>query len=130
MIALDILVTAEETARLIRAAEGRTLHLRFGHDGAALHPDCEWPLPLLAEWRHAGRPHADRPLTDPRDIDYGLYRVFWRSGGSSQAAIGGDASGNLWIAPTNWLAAAPLSAEIFANIAILQGPAEWIGEGA
>lgn len=46
-------ITAEESARLIRAgrADGRVLHLRFGPDAVTLHPDCTWPLPLLAEWR-------------------------------------------------------------------------------
>lgn len=44
-------VNADETARLIREANGRILHLRFGHDAVTLHPDCKWPLALLAEWR-------------------------------------------------------------------------------
>lgn len=49
-------VTSTETARLLREADGRILHLRFGYSGAALHPDCKWPLPLLAEWRGVMEP--------------------------------------------------------------------------
>lgn len=57
MIALQspVRVTSAETARLIREAGGRILHLRFGHDAVTLHPDCKWPRPLLAKWR-AGVP--------------------------------------------------------------------------
>ncbi len=44
-------VTSTETARLIREAGGRILHLRFGYRAVTLHPDCKWPIPLLAKWR-------------------------------------------------------------------------------
>lgn len=33
----------------------------------------------------------------------GLYRVYWKSGGSSLASIGQDRFGCRWIAPCNWL---------------------------
>lgn len=33
----------------------------------------------------------------------GLYRIYWKSGGNSLAAIGRDKLGELWIAPTNWV---------------------------
>lgn len=36
-------------------------------------------------------------------VDPGLYRVFWKSGGSSLAAIGMLPNGDRWIAPTNWV---------------------------
>lgn len=36
-------------------------------------------------------------------LPLGLYRVYWRSGGSSLAAIGMSASGGRWLAPCNWL---------------------------
>ena len=32
----------------------------------------------------------------------GVYEVFWKSGGSSIAAIGMTYSGQRWLAPTNW----------------------------
>lgn len=32
----------------------------------------------------------------------GLYEIFWKSGGSSLAAIGNMKNGIRWIAPTNW----------------------------
>ena len=35
-------------------------------------------------------------------LKLGVYRVYWKSGGSSLAAIGQDYAGNRWIAPTNW----------------------------
>jgi hypothetical protein len=34
----------------------------------------------------------------------GLYRVYWRTGGISLAAMGQNANGLRWIAPANWLA--------------------------
>lgn len=33
----------------------------------------------------------------------GLYRVAWKSGGSSLAAVGITANGTRWLAPTNWI---------------------------
>jgi hypothetical protein len=36
-------------------------------------------------------------------IPNGVYIVFWDSGGHSLAAIGRDAVGNCWLAPTNWI---------------------------
>lgn len=33
----------------------------------------------------------------------GLYRVHWKSGGTSLASIGMGSNGDRWIAPTNWL---------------------------
>lgn len=36
-------------------------------------------------------------------LPLGLYRVFWKCGGSSIAAIGNTAEGRRWIAPCNWL---------------------------
>jgi len=33
----------------------------------------------------------------------GLYRVFWKSGGSSLASVGMKADGGMWLAPINWI---------------------------
>ncbi len=33
----------------------------------------------------------------------GLYRIYWKSGGDSLAAVGITASGGRWLAPTNWV---------------------------
>lgn len=71
-----------------------------------------------------------RAVAKPADIRFGLYRVFWKSGGSSMAAIGGDASGGRWIAPSNWIAPASLDAERLNSIACLEGPVEWDGAPA
>ena len=37
-----------------------------------------------------------------KDCPLGLYEVFWKSGGSSIAAIGNMHNGVRWIAPCNW----------------------------
>lgn len=34
----------------------------------------------------------------------GLYRLHWKSGGSSLAAVGVTNNGGRWIAPVNWVA--------------------------
>lgn len=39
----------------------------------------------------------------PTAAPLGLYRIHWKSGGSSLAAIGMMENGDRWIAPTNWL---------------------------
>lgn len=44
-------ITKDDTNRLLRETHGRTLHICFGRDEVTLHPDCKWPIPLLAEWR-------------------------------------------------------------------------------
>lgn len=36
-------------------------------------------------------------------IAHGLYIIHWREGGTSLAAVGFDADGKKWFAPTNWL---------------------------
>lgn len=55
---------------------------------------------------YAGKSVFDHPLAthgSPSVAPIGLYRVHWKSGGSSLAAIGQMHDGNRWIAPTNWL---------------------------
>ncbi len=36
-------------------------------------------------------------------LSNGLYRLFWKSGGSSLAAVGRNHYGDTWYAPTNWV---------------------------
>ncbi len=36
-------------------------------------------------------------------LHHGLYKVWWKSGGSSLAAVGSTITGKRWIAPTNWV---------------------------
>lgn len=36
-------------------------------------------------------------------LPLGVYRIYWKSGGSSLAAIGNDEQGHRWLAPCNWL---------------------------
>jgi hypothetical protein len=35
-------------------------------------------------------------------LAHGLYEVFWKSGGSSLAAVGSLHNGDRWLAPCNW----------------------------
>ncbi len=35
-------------------------------------------------------------------LPHGLYRVYWKAGGVSLAAVGSTYSGARWLAPTNW----------------------------
>ncbi len=39
---------------------------------------------------------------DAKKLPNGLYRLFWKSGGDSLAAVGTDQHGDRWIAPINW----------------------------
>jgi hypothetical protein len=36
-------------------------------------------------------------------LKHGLYRVFWKEGGSSLAAVGSGPDGRRWLAATNWI---------------------------
>ncbi len=36
-------------------------------------------------------------------IKNGLYRIYWKGGGSSLAVVGCNKSGDQWFAPTNWV---------------------------
>ena len=38
-----------------------------------------------------------------KKLQPGLYRVYWKSGGYSFAAIGVTTNGDRWLAPTNWV---------------------------
>ena len=42
---------------------------------------------------------------EARELPLGLYRIFWKTGGSSLAAVGQLYDGTRWFAPTNWTAA-------------------------
>jgi hypothetical protein len=47
--------------------------------------------------------HTLAQFGSPDVAPLGLYRVHWKSGGSSLAAIGMMENGDRWIAPTNWI---------------------------
>lgn len=38
-----------------------------------------------------------------QELDHGLYRIYWNSGGDSIASIGSNEKGERWLAPTNWI---------------------------
>lgn len=40
---------------------------------------------------------------DAQKLTNGVYRVFWKSGGCSVAAIGRNVAGGAWLAPANWV---------------------------
>jgi hypothetical protein len=42
----------------------------------------------------------------------GLYRLFWKSGGSSLAAIGMDNKGKRWVACANWTSPATWDGDV------------------
>lgn len=41
-------------------------------------------------------------MRDARELRHGLYRLFWKSGGFSLAAVGILHDGTRWFAPVNW----------------------------
>lgn len=43
------------------------------------------------------------PNTLVKGLTHGLYEIYWKSGGSSLAAVGYDTYGNNWYAPCNWI---------------------------
>lgn len=46
---------------------------------------------------------------DVKQLEPGLYRIYWRDGGSSLASVGMEADGARWLAPTNWVVPATSS---------------------
>ena len=40
---------------------------------------------------------------DSRKLKSGIYKIHWKSGGSSIASIGVMKNGDRWLAPTNWV---------------------------
>jgi len=51
-----------------------------------------------------------------QELTHGLYRVFWKEGGSSLAAVGSLANGDRWISPTNWISPGSSDREIWKAI--------------
>ena len=40
---------------------------------------------------------------DVKKLEHGLYRLHWKTGGTSLAAVGSDRHGSRWFAATNWV---------------------------
>lgn len=38
-----------------------------------------------------------------KDVEHGLYLIFWKEGGTSLASVGSNQKGERWFAPTNWI---------------------------
>jgi len=47
-------------------------------------------------------PRNKETPTQFRGCSLGLYKIFWKSGGVSAAAVGFDYYGDRWFMPTNW----------------------------
>lgn len=41
--------------------------------------------------------------SEVKNLNHGLYQIYWKDGGSSLASVGSDESGNRWYSPTNWI---------------------------
>lgn len=56
---------------------------------------CQWPEDDEPKWelRHGMR--------------HGVYRIYWKCGGSSVASVGFDKTGWNWFAPANWCGGVP-----------------------
>ena len=47
-------------------------------------------------------------IKEAKQLNNGLYRIFWKDGGgSSLAAVGRLYDGTPWFAPTNWISPSP-----------------------
>lgn len=44
-------------------------------------------------------------LDEAKKLQHGIYRLWWKDGGSSLAAVGVLHDGKRWYAPTNWTSA-------------------------
>lgn len=53
-------------------------------------------------------------------INNGVYRIYWRSGGFSVASIGRTRSGDVWIAPANWVSGPVFILEILDWIEVIE----------
>ena len=42
-------------------------------------------------------------LGEVRLLGHGIYRIYWKDGGSSLASVGSLSNGDRWFAPTNWI---------------------------
>jgi hypothetical protein len=50
--------------------------------------------------RNGTCPTCRQATAEPATI--GLYRLYWKEGGFSLAAVGMSADGSMWFAPVNW----------------------------
>jgi hypothetical protein len=41
--------------------------------------------------------------SEARKLSNGIYKIKWKGGGSSVAAIGRDRKGDVWLQPANWI---------------------------
>ena len=82
--------TAERVAAIVTRCIDR--HGGFGHGSAVgFCPRCVPAIGRLVAT-------AKLPVLGP-----GIYRLYWRDGGSSLAAVGIREDGTNWVAPTNWV---------------------------
>lgn len=69
--------------------------------------------------RTGGSPRTPISLETVLKLPFGIYRLYWKDGGSSLAAVGQRASGMRWFAPVNWLSVPSISWESVESIELL-----------
>lgn len=99
-------------AMLRRSEDDGGVHVIVGNE-----PVHEYPCPVrcevvdghlivggidMGDIRQFGGEVMALPSVDPATVGHGLYRIWWRSGGDSLAAVGIASNGDRWIAATNW----------------------------
>jgi hypothetical protein len=63
-----------------------------------------WPLASVATDLSKYIMAILRPLlVNEGQLEEGIYRLYWKEGGYSLAAVGFDKVGKVWYAPTNWV---------------------------
>lgn len=53
-------------------------------------------------------------------LDNGLYRIYWKSYGSSLSAVGRTASGEVWFHPANWVSGPSVNWRIVRRVEALE----------
>lgn len=65
-------------------------------------------------------------LGDFSNLEHGLYVVRWlEGGGSSLAAVGSDASGQRWYAPTNWISGPSFDWSKVRSVELILSTRDW-----
>jgi hypothetical protein len=55
------------------------------------------------QWAMTNMEDKGMKKSDVQKLPHGLYRLYWKSGGTSLAAVGSMPNGDRWMAPVNWI---------------------------